>query len=148
MSFQERRTIVSLMSTILIIVAYSAYMIQRYPEADPYAADVFRFWGTYFLILIPVTIVAKIGIYIAFSIINTIATNENEPDITDERDRLIELKANTTSLYIVSIGFALAMVALVMDMPPAVMFIVLLCAGVVADIVSEASQFWFYRRGF
>jgi hypothetical protein len=54
MSYQERRSIVNLISTILISALYSAYMIQRYPEGNTYSADVFRFWGAFFLILIPV----------------------------------------------------------------------------------------------
>lgn len=148
MSYQERRSIVSLISTVLIIVIYSAYMIGRYPESGAYSPEVFRFWGAYFLILIPVTIVAKIAIYIVFSIISVITTRDEEPDIVDERDRLIELKANTKSLYVVGIGLMVAMVALVADMPPAAMFVIFVCAGVVAEMVSEITQFYLYRRGF
>ena len=147
MSFQERRAIVSLISTILISALYSAYMFQRYPEGNSYSADVFRFWGVFFLILIPVSIVAKIVIHIVFSIINTIATREAEPAITDERDHLIELKATRNALYTFAMGFLLAMSSLVMDMPPSAMFIILICTGVVSEIVSEISQFYFYRSG-
>ena len=82
MSFQERRAIVSLIGSILITVLYSVYMLQRYPEGDTYSPAVFHFWGSFFLILIPVTIVAKIVIYILFSIANAIATREEEPPIT------------------------------------------------------------------
>lgn len=147
MSFQERRAIVSLISTILIAVLYSAYMIQRYPAADDYSVEVFRFWGAFFLILIPVAIVAKIIIHIAFIIINTIATREEESDIMDERDKLIEMKATRNSQYLFGLGVALALGALVIDLPPSAMFIILLCAGVVTEIISEISQFYFYRRG-
>lgn len=148
MSYQERRALVSVISTILITVFYSAYMIQRYPEASAYSAEMFRFWGMFFLVLIPVTIVAKIIIQIIFSIVNTIASEEEEPAIVDERDRLIELKAMRNSLYVFSAGVMLAMASLVIDMPPAVMFIILFCAGLVSEIISEVSQFYFYRRGF
>ncbi len=147
MSYQERRAIVSLISTILITTAYSAYMLQRYPEADAYSKDIFSFWGTFIVILIPVSIAARIIIYIIFSIINTIATNENEPDFADERDKLIELKASRNSLYVFSIGFLIAMVAIVLERPPAVMFSILIGAGLLSDIISEFSQFYFYRRG-
>ncbi len=147
MSFQERRAIVSLISSILITAAYSAYMIQRYPEASPYSIEVFRFWGAFFLILIPVSIVAKIVIYIVFYIVNTIATREEEPSITDERDKLIELKATTRSLYVFMFGFLLAMGSLVVDMQPSVMFIILIGSGIASEMVSDISQFYFYRRG-
>ncbi len=148
MSFQERRSLMSMVSTVLIVVVYSALMIQRYPQADAYAPEVFHFWGAFFLILIPVTVAAKIVLTIVFYIANAIATREEGPEITDERDRLIELKATSRSLYVFSAGVILAMAALVLSQPPAVMFIIFICAGVVSEIVSDLSQFYFYRRGF
>lgn len=148
MSFQEKRAIVSLISTILIIVLYCAYMVERFPLGDPYSAEVFRFWGAFFLILIPVAIVAKVLIYILFSILNTLATREDEPSVTDERDRLIELRASTLALYIFSLGFFLAMIALATGLPPSTMFVTLICSGVAAEIISDFSQFSMYRRGF
>lgn len=147
MSFQERRAIASLISAILVPAVYSAYMVQRYPRASSYSAEVFHFWGVFFLILIPVTIAAKMVIYIVFNIINTLATNEEEPSITDERDKLIGLKATRNSLYVFTFGFLLAIGSLVMDMPPSVMFIILVCSGVVSEMVDNISQFYFYRRG-
>jgi hypothetical protein len=43
MSYQERRAVVSLVSSIAIPVVYTAYMLQRYPDADPYAPDIFHY---------------------------------------------------------------------------------------------------------
>ncbi len=147
MSFQEKRSIVNIVSTILITAVYSAYMVQRFPQGNAYSPDVFHFWGAFFLILIPVTIVARIIIYIGFYIVNTIATREEEPSITDERDQVIELKATRYSLYVFGVGFLLAMGSLVMEMPPSAMFIILICSGLVSEMVSEISQFYFYRSG-
>jgi uncharacterized membrane protein len=148
MSYQERRSLVNLISIILITAVYSAYMIQRYPAGSAYSPEVFHFWGAFFLILIPVSVVARIIIYIIFHIINAIATREEEPPITDERDKLVELKASQNSLYVFAVGFILAMVALVVGMPPAAMFIILICSGVASEMVGDISQFYFYRRGF
>jgi hypothetical protein len=147
MSFHERRSMVDLVGTILVSVFYSAYMIQRFPEASPYSPEVFRFWGAFILILIPVSIVAKIVIYIVFHIINAIATREDEVPITDERDKLIELKAQTISNYVFIAGFILAMSTLVMELPPSAMFIVLFLSGLLSQVVSDISTFLFYRRG-
>jgi len=148
MSYQERRAIVSLLASIVIVVGYSAVMLPRYPQSEPYSVDVFRYWGAFIVILIPVTIVARIVIHIVFSILNTIATREEEPDVTDERDRLIDLKSLRNALYVFSIGFLVAMIAVVLEQPPAVMFVILIGAGLGSDMVSEISQFYFYRRGF
>ena len=148
MSYQERRSLVNLISSIVIMALYTAYMMQRYPAASPYSPAIFRFWGSFYLILIPVAIVARIIIYIVFAIVNAIATREEEPPITDERDKLVELKASQNSLYVFALGFVLAMGSLVVEQPPSVMFIILIGAGVVSEIISDISQFYFYRRGF
>ncbi len=148
MSYQERRTLVSLLSTILISALYFVYVFQRYPSTDAYSPDVFRFWGSAILILIPVSIVSKIVIYIVFSILNTIATQEQEPAFSDERDRSIELRATRNSLYVFTFGFLLAMGSLVIDRPPSVMFILLILSGIVSEIVGDITQVYFYRRGF
>lgn len=148
MSYQERRAIVSILSSLLITAVYSAYMAQRYPAAEAYSPEIFRFWGAFFLILIPVSIVAQIIIYILFSIVNTVATQEQEPSITDERDRLIELKATRNSLVMFTAGFLVGMVAVALGQPPAVMFTIFVFAGVLAELASELSQFYFYRRGY
>lgn len=148
MTYQERRAIVAITSSILITAVYSSYMIQRYPQTDAYSPEVFRFWGAYFMILIPVSIVARIIIHIVFSIINTIATRENEPSIMDERDKLIELKSSHNSGWVFIVGFILAMGAAAIGQPPAVMFIIMLCAGLLSDVMSELAQFFYYRRGF
>jgi uncharacterized membrane protein len=148
MSYHERRSLANLVSTLLITILYCAFMARRYPQADAYAPEIFRFWGTFFLLLIPVSIVLKILSLILFTILNAVATREEELPITDERDRSIELRASRNSLWVFVIGFILAMASLAVDVPPAGMFVILVCAGVVSEVVSEISQFYYYRRGF
>lgn len=147
MSYQEKRALVSLFTSIIVTLVYAAVMLQRYPQADAYSPDVFRFWGAFCVILIPVSIIARIVIQVFFSIINTITTGEEEPSVVDERDRIVELKAARNALYIFTCGFMLAMAALLFDLPPAVMFVLLIGAGVIADAASELATFYFYRRG-
>jgi uncharacterized membrane protein len=148
MSFQEKRSLVALVSSIVITVFYCAYMFSRHPVGDAYSPEVFRFWGNFFLVLVPVTIVANIVIHIVFSILNTIATREEEPTLSDERDEWVDLKATRFALYVFGFGFLLAMVSLVLEQPPSVMFALLLCGGVASEVVAEALRFYFYRRGF
>ncbi len=148
MSYQERRALVSIATTIVISAFYFVYVLQRYPDADAYSPEVFRFWGTTIVILIPVSIVAQIIIYIVFSILNTVVTREDEPAVTDERDKLIGLKSARNSLYVFTIGFLLAMLTLVAELPPTVMFVVLISAGIASEVVNDISEFVFYRRGF
>lgn len=148
MSYQEKRSIVNLASTMILPAIFAAVMLPRYPEGEVYSAGVFQFWGEFFLLLIVASIIARIAISIVFSIINTIATREVEPSITDERDQLIEMKANTRSLYLFSLGFIIGIGSLAFGQTPNVMFIIFFCAGIAAEIMSDVSQFFFYRRGF
>jgi len=123
------------------------FVFQRYQEAGVASAESFKFWGAVILILIPVTIVAKIIIHIIFSIINTITTKEKEPSFFDELDKLIELKATRNSHYVFTVGFVLSMVPLVMDMSPSVMFVILILSGLLSEIVGVSTQLYLYRRG-
>src|SRR2546428_14190133 len=76
MSFQEKRNIVSLITTLLIFPLYCMYFFHKYQESSFSSTNEYSFWGAFILILIPVSIVAKIIIHIVFSMINTIATND------------------------------------------------------------------------
>ncbi|MBD0384413.1 hypothetical protein [Paenibacillus sedimenti] len=147
MSFQEKRNIVSLITSVLIFSIYSMYVFQKFQEGSFHSSNDFSFWGAFILILIPVSILAKIIIHIVFSIINTIVTKEKVPLITDELDRLIELKSTRNSHYVFIIGFLLSMIPLVMDQPPYVMFIILISSGLLSEVVGNITQLYLYRRG-
>ena len=77
MSYQEKKNIVSLISTLLIFGFYCLYVFQKYQEGSIDSTDTFRFWGAVILILIPVSIVAKIIITIVFNIIYRITTKRS-----------------------------------------------------------------------
>lgn len=146
MSYQEKKNIVSLLGTVLVFGFYCLYGFQKYPGSLD-SADPFHFWGAFILILIPVSIAAKIIIYIGFNIIYRITTNEKEPTFADELDKIIELKATRNSHYVFILGFLLSMGSLVMDMPPSVMFLILIFSGFVSELVGVATQLYLYRRG-
>jgi len=147
MSYQEKKNIVSLISTILISSLYSMYVFHLYQEGRFHSTDDLRFWGSFIIILIVVSIVAKIIINIIFNIIYRIITDEKEPSFYDELDKLIHYKAITISHYVFVVGFVLAMGSLVMDMPPYVMFIILILSGVISDVVGMITENYLYRRG-
>lgn len=146
-TIQEKQVLVSVISSILILGFYSLYVYQKYIAGNPETLNDFKFWGRTFLFLIPVSIVVQISIHIVFAIINKIITNEDFPSITDERDKLIELKAIRISHWIFIIGFVLSMGALTLNMQPYVMFITLIFSGFIASIASEIAKLYFYRKG-
>lgn len=152
MSYQESRSLTNIISTILITGIYALVIYQRYLNGVGDTNDVFGFWSITILIFIPISIVARIIIMIIFSIINTaVQTAKGEEavelEITDERDKLIELKATRISLIVFSIGFILALVTQVTSMSHHMFFITLIIFGVFSEIVSETVTIIYYRKG-
>jgi hypothetical protein len=147
MTAHERQTTISLLSTLLLAAFFLAYVLPRYPAGNPYAPEVFHFWGLVVVILVPVSIVANIAVSIVFSIIYAMATQEKISSFADERDKLIELRALRIALYVFICGFFLAMGALAIGMPPSVMFIVLMCSGYGSGLVGDISKLYLYRQG-
>jgi hypothetical protein len=148
MSSKEKQSIVTLISTVLILGFYSLYVYQNYLKEDWTLINDFKFWGTTFLIMIPVAIVAQIIIHIVFAIINKIVTDEDMDTLSDERDKLIDLKAIRISHWIFTGGFLAAMSTQAMGMEPWAMFATLISAGFLSGIISEGAKIYFYRRGF
>jgi hypothetical protein len=148
MSYQEKRALVVFISTILILVLYSLFVYYAYHDTILSAPNDFSFWGKIFLILIPVSIVAHIIIAIIFNAINKIVTNEDMPCFSDERDKLIELKAINISHWVFVLGFLLSMGSQVIGMQPWVMFITLAVSGSVSGCAAEITKFYLYRQGF
>ena len=146
-SEKEKTILVSVISMILILGLYSLYVYHKYVAGNLDIINDFSFWGKAFLILIPVTIVSQIIIHIIFAIIDKIVTNEDISSITDERDKLIELKAIRISHWIFIFGFLLSMGSQAIGMRPWVMFIILIFSGFIAAIVSEIAKIYFYRKG-
>jgi hypothetical protein len=112
------------------------------------AATALRFWGIAFLAFIPIQIVSKILGMIIFTIFYVATTGEDGPNLTDERDKMIELKSFRVSTFIFMGGFFLAMAALALGRSPSWMFLILAGALFIGDIAEEIFQIRLYRRGF
>jgi hypothetical protein len=106
MDIKEKRILVSLLSSVLVILFYWWYVYSNYIADNPAILNDFKFWGTTFIILIPVAIGIQIVIQIIFAIVTHILSKGEEIDpIEDERDKLIELKAIKISHYLFILGF-------------------------------------------
>lgn len=148
MDNKEKQILVTAISLVLIFAFYSLYVYIKYIADNIGIINDFKFWAKTFLILIPVTIVSQIIIHIVFAIINKIVTNEDMSTLSDERDKLIDLKAIRISHWIFTAGFLLSMVSQVIGMQPYAMFIILVVSGFLSGIVSEIAKIYFYRKGF
>lgn len=148
MQIQEKRSIISIFTTLLIFVIYYFNIMGVYFGNSTDTTYQFRFWAIVILLLVPIMIVAKVILYVLYSITKTVATREPEPSFqTDERDKLIDLRAVRNFFYVFIGGFLLAMGAMVMEMNPDVMFNIFLFSLILAMVVTDLTKFYFYRKG-
>ena len=148
MSYQGNTTIAYLISSLLGVGLYSLYVIQQYQEGSFDSTTISRSWGSAVLVVIVVQIVLSIISAILVSVVQAIKTREEEPSLSDERDQLIELKANRISFSVFGIGFVFAMITLAAGLPPLVMFNLMVFSLFGAAIVGYVTQLYLYRRGF
>ncbi len=147
MEGKEKQIVVTLINTLIIFGCYTFYVYTRYLANDAGLLNDNAFWGRTFLIFIPVAIVAQIVLHIIFGIINGIITREQMTDMSDERDKLIELKAIRISHWLFTFGFLLAMGSQAIGMETKVMFMTLIASGFISAIISESAKIYFYRKG-
>jgi len=150
MSFQEKNITVSLVNFILILGFYLISLFLMIQGESFNSTNVFRLWGIIIVIAVVVTIFATIITHIVSAIIQAIKTKE-EPhieNISDERDKLIDLRGTKVTNFVSSIGSFFSMLTFVFGQPPLVMFTLLIFFGVVAQIIGDIFRLRLYRRGF
>jgi hypothetical protein len=147
MSYQEKQNIVNIFTGLLVTVIYALMIYQKHLQGNFDLTEDFRTWGIIFLIYIGISIVVRIIIQIIFHIINAIATREEKVPVEDERDQLIKLKATRNSYYAFSSGFVISVVGLALGMPVHWIFIAFVGFGLIAEILDNGSQIYYYRKG-
>lgn len=147
MTYQEKKSIVSIISAILIFISFSGYKYVHYPVEGMEPTEIFHYWGSFVLVLTLVSIFAHIAISIIFNIVFRITTGEKEPKFADELDKHIELKSNRNGFFVFILGFLLAMGSLVIEQPVQVMFVILIVSGFISDVTGSVTKLYHYRRG-
>ncbi len=146
MSFREKENIINMASGLLITSIFAFIVYQRHNSGQFDLTTDFQTWGKIFLVFMGVSIVARILIYIIFYIINHIATREKEP-VSDEMDKLIKLKSTRNAYVSFSLGIVPAFVLLALGHPVYFIFIAFPVSGLLAEIVENMSQLYYYRKG-
>ncbi|MDF1576130.1 MAG: hypothetical protein P1P86_13160 [Bacteroidales bacterium] len=147
MSYQEKQNIVNIFSGLLITAIFAWIVYQRQLQGVFDLTKDFSKWGLIFLLFIGVSVVARIIIQIFFHILNAIATRMEDVPKEDERDKLVKLKAMRNSYYAFTGGFVLAVMALALGMPVYGIFIAFVASGLIAEIIDNGSQIYYYRKG-
>lgn len=164
MSYQEKKTIVSIITGILVLVAYFTYVSGKYQTGMNTTEDM-KFWAATMLMFIGIGIVAAIVIQIVFHILLSVAIAVQEKVkngkcddgeierilgteiVTDERDKLIELKAMRVGFIIAGIGFVSALISFLLYNSPGVMMNILFISFSAGSMIEGIAQLYFYRRG-
>ena len=147
MDYHERKSIVNLISTVIVLGIYYWSVFDRFSGEIMTTDEQLQFWAKAILIAIPVSIATKIVVMIIFAISNYIFTKEVTPCFEDERDRLIELKSTRNSYFIFGIGFVVSLVVLAFGYPPQYMFTSLILAGIGCEVFDNLSRFYYHRKG-
>lgn len=164
MSYQEKKTIVSIFTGALVLAAYCIYAFGRY-QAGTAGVDDLKVWSGIMLIFIGIGIVVAIVIQIVFHILMSIGIavekkiqDENYDDkeieksiktemVEDEMDKLIELKSMRTGFIVAGAGFIAGLIALVLGSSSMVMLNILFISFSAGSILEGITQLYFYRRG-
>jgi hypothetical protein len=164
MSYQEKRSIVSIVTGLIILLAYFVYTYTKYQAGVVSEGDL-KFWAGAMLLFIAIGVIATIIIQILFHILLSIsiaikaqAKDEKCDDkeiekeielemVSDEMDKLIELKSNVVGFGVAGVGFVFGLIALVMDYSVAVMLNIVFASFSIGSILEGITQLYFYRKG-
>lgn len=164
MSYQEKRTLVTIIIGFFVLVIYGIYALSNYQNGS-IPIDDLSAWATRILIFIGIGILATILTQIVFHIIYSIAISirekANNPDttnediekiikqtmITDEMDKLVELKSMRVGFIIAGIGFILSLISIIMGYSPMVMMHTIFVSFSLGSICEGLMQIFYYRRG-
>lgn len=148
MSYQEKRSIAALIGTMLLMSAYVTYILLRIHGGTlTWNADL-NSWSKVMLIFMAISIGVMILIEITLAVINAALTRKKEdPDFSDERDKLIELKAVRVSYGVVGGGFILSIVALALQMTPFIMLNIMFLSCHTAEITGCIYKIYCHERG-
>jgi hypothetical protein len=164
MSFQEKRTMVTILTTILILGAYCMKAYEQYRLSAMATADI-KFWAGTTLGFIGVSIVIAVMIQIVFHVLFSVSIavqkkrqNDKCEDreieravgiemATDEMEKLIELKSMRVGFGMVGIGFVLSLVSQILDYGPGVMVNMMFGSFCIGMLLQGITKLYYYRRG-
>jgi hypothetical protein len=160
MTYQTKKTITSLIASLIILVSYCLSVSNQFSEGKPLNTDL-QFWAkqmvTYIVVGVVVTIVLHIVFHIYLSI-NLAIKEEIKDDkainhklelemIEDEMDKLIELKSMRVGYIVVSIGFVSSLVYLAFGGDIILVLNSMYLSFFIGSLSEGLSNLFFYFKG-
>jgi hypothetical protein len=138
------------MCQTLIIGFYLISLWQMHQEGALVAGRVYGLWATVVVAAMVANILGSILTNIVLTIFEAIKTQKYEEPrfIADERDQLIELKGMQSGYITFSVGVLVSIIAFITGEPALETINMIIFFAIFAQIASDISRVYFYRRGF
>jgi len=164
MSYQEKRTLFTILSGLFILISYGLYTYGRI-QSGLNAFEDLKFWTNSMLMFIGlgivITIIGQIVFHILIAI--SIAIKEKVKDqntseahiektiqsemVSDEMDKLIEMKSMQISFFFAGMGFVVGLILMAFDYSVVIMLNLLFVSFSLGSILEGIAQMFYYRKG-
>lgn len=164
MTFKEKKSLVSILVSTLLIVAYIIFTVVRY-QGGHLPLDNYQLWAIILLAFGGIYIISYIVIYVIFYLTTSVsmAVKEqiktgkvNEIDFEqkiktemneDEFDKIISLKAQRVSSIVTSFIIFIGVVLIAFNLEIVLLLNMILIGGFLGNIANDLTKIYFFKRG-
>lgn len=148
MSDQERKLIIAIVSTLLVSALYCLKMFELYQQGLFSGADATVLVGKSILALILANVLVNIVVAIVANIVFSLASKTCESPVSDERDKLIELKGMQVSYAVFGAGLLLSMGVLALGWASFIVFNLIILSITIGEVVGNLTKIHQYRSAY
>lgn len=164
MSYQEGRTLVQMVSGIVMLFVYLLVVSTRL-QSGVLEFEFVSDWARLILVFIGVSIVLSVVLqiiyHVIFAVVSIAKEKKKHPELTDkeleqrieqtvvvdEMDRLVDLKSRHVSVVSAGVGFVIMLILMTLNYPASYMLNGLFIAFAFGSIAEEGLQLFYYRVG-
>ncbi len=144
MSYQERASLVAILTSVVVNTFVIARMLQLRAEGAFAGDDAIAVWATVLAWAFP----AAIGATILFTVLFRIAERgREEPRIVDERDRRFQVRGLSVTFGAIVVGYMTMIFGLAFGWQAIIGLSVLYASLAIGDLLGNAVRFASYRIG-
>ena len=147
MSFQQKSSIVALVTLVITFAVYTLLGYLRYNSLGLDISSNTKFLAGAFLILIPALFMTQLFSFVVFSAIEKTVHKEKLRFEDDEMDKQIDKKITILSMYVMVLGFFASIALLLFDLSVGAMLIGMGVSVLIGGISGFVAKFYYCTRG-
>ncbi len=148
MSQSELRSLIALITWLPLYAGFGIYLKTQIAWADLETSEALRSFAQAALAVVVLAILLAIVLEIGGSILYAIITGESQPVLSDERDRLLELKSMQAAFIAFGLAFIAVLVGLAFGwLQPLAALMALFFALAASQVLAVAIKLALYRLG-